>query len=147
MATFTATDFGKYIMAPHSAGEVMVAEDVVSLPNTLAANDIIKLGYLPAGCVPVDCVGYVQELDTNATDTLRITIGLLDTAGTGIISGSEMVSDLQAEAAKVFRGNAAGLNGLAVDRTNNRIIAGKVTAAGATKAAGTLRLKVLYRSI
>ena len=149
MAIFTSLNFNNpgNILAPHSAGEVMMMEDVVSLPDTLAQNDIIKLGYLPAGCTPVDLTGFVEELDTAGSDTLRITIGLLNADGDGIISGSELVSNLQAEADKVFRGNAAGLNGLAVDKINNRVIAGKVTAAGTTKAAGTLRAKLLYCAV
>ena len=56
MAIFESDNFGKTILSPQSAGEVMVCDDVVELPITLDADDIAKVGHLPAGCVPLDVI-------------------------------------------------------------------------------------------
>ena len=147
MPTFTSTNFGKHKMSPHSAGELMVLDDVVSLPITLAKDDVAKIGHLPAGCVPVDCLVYTEELDAHATAaTLKFDVGILDDAGTALASGTALITDGDASADKVVRGNGAGLAGIAPNDTTDRVIGVVITAAGATKAAGDMRVKVTYRA-
>ena len=151
MATFTATSFGQNIMSPHSAGEVMVMEEKVALPDTLTSDDIVKFGYLPAGCVMTDMIVAADELDTHGTDTLRINVGLLNSTGDDLVAGSLMVTAMNADAAvNVARAGAvvtdvAMLDPVAPTQTD-RVVAAKITAAAATAAAGDLRVKMFYRA-
>lgn len=146
MSEFEAANFGEAV-PPQSAGEVYIADGVVTLPDTLAADDIIKFGHLPADCLPVDLVVHTEELDSNATDTLRITIGLLNDAGDDIVSGSELLVGAQAEAVKTIRANGGtGFLGITRDKTKDRILAAKVTTAAATAASGKLRAIMTYRA-
>lgn len=147
MAEFESNNFGDLNIHPHSAGEVYVSDDVVELPVTLAANDIAKVGYLPAGCVPIDVMIIADELDTHATDTLRMSVGLLNDTGDGLVAASTFITGAEADVAPtVTRGNAIGMMGIAPDDENDRVLAIKVTAAGATKAAGGVRVIMTYRA-
>lgn len=147
MAEFESNNFGDLNIPPHSAGEVYVSDDVVELPVTLAADDIAKVGYLPAGCVPIDVMIIADELDTHATDTLRMSVGLLNDDGDDLVTASTFITNAEADAANtVTRGNAIGMMGIAPDDENDRVLAIKVTAAGATKAAGGVRVIMTYRA-
>lgn len=151
MATFTSTFFGQAVMAPHSAGELMVVEAVVTVTDELAADDLIKFGYLPAGCVPVDMIAAADELDTNATDTLRLSFGLLNSDGEDLVAASLMITAMNADAAvNVVRAGDVVTDVAMLDPVTpveyDRIVAAKVTAAAATPAAGDLRVKMFYRA-
>jgi len=146
MPVFTSVNFEKSILSPQSAGEVYVTDDRAELPITLALGDIIKVGYLPADCTPVDLTVHVTELDTHATDLLRYSVGLLDEAGTDLIAGTEFLVGGKAEAIKTVRGDGVGFLTTPRDKVNDRAIAVKITAAGATKAAGTMRVIMSYRA-
>lgn len=147
MAEFESNNFGDLNIPPHSAGEVYVSDDVVELPVTLAADDIAKVGYLPAGCVPIDVMIIADELDTHATDTLRMSVGLLNDTGDDLVAASTFITGAEADVKPtVTRGNAIGMMGIAPDDENDRVLAIKVTAAGATKAAGGVRVIMTYRA-
>jgi len=147
MPTFESNNFEKSILSPHSAGEVMVCDDVVELPITLAANDIAKVGYLPAGCVPIDVIVVADELDAHATDTLVMEVGLLNADEDDIITAASLVAAAQADTAPtVTRAAAVGMVGIAPDHTADRILAIKITTAAATKAAGGVRVIMTYRA-
>jgi len=146
MPVFTSINFEKSILCPQSAGEVYVTDDRAELPITLALGDIVKMGYLPADCTPTDLTIHTDELDAHAVDLLRFTVGLLDEAGTGIIAGTEFLIGGQAEAVRTIRGNGAGFLTTPLDKVNDRVLAIKITAAGATKAAGVIRTILSYRA-
>jgi len=147
MATFTSTQFGNLVMAPHSAGVVYISDDTVELPITLAADDIAKVGYLPAGCVPIDVIVVADEIDAHGTDTLVMEIGLLNDDEDDIITAASFIAAAQADTAPtVTRAAAVGMIGIAPDETNDRVVAIKITTAAATKAAGGVRVIMTYRA-
>lgn len=151
MPTFTATSFGQNIMSPQSAGEVMVMEEKVALPDTLDAGDFVKFGYLPAGCVMIDMIVAADELDTHGTDTLRINVGLLNATGDDLVAASLMVTAMKTNAAvNVVRAGAVATDVAMLDTIAptqaDRVVAAKITAAAETAAAGDLRVKMFYRA-
>jgi len=146
MPTFESNNFEKSILSPHSAGEVYVCDDKVVLPDTIVTDDIVKMGHLPADCIPIDLIIRTEELDSNATDTLRFTVGLLNDAGDDLVSGSELLVGAQAEAVKTIRGDGAGFLSITRDKVNDRILAIKVTATAATAVSGTIRAAMIYRA-
>ena len=145
--TFESNNYGNLSIPPHSAGELYVSDDIVELPNTLALNQLAAVGILPAGCVPVDVTLVADELDTNATDTLTLAVGLLNSAQDDLVAASTFITGATADSTvNVAVGNAIGMMGIAPDDENDRIIALKCTAAGATKAAGGVRVIMTYRA-
>lgn len=148
MPTFTSNFFAanKPAIAPHSAGELYVAEGTVSFPATLADGDIAKVCYLPANCMPVDLMVHTEELDSNATDTLTFSVGLLNADEDAVISGSELITGGTAEAVQTVRGAGAGFNGITRDEFNDRILAVEITADPATGAAGKMRVVMSFRA-
>lgn len=146
MAIFESDNFGKSILSPQSAGEVYVSDDRVTLPDTLTVGDLVKIGYLPADCIPIDLVVRTQELDVHATDTLRLTIGLLNAAEDDLVASSDLITGAQAEAVKTIRGDGVGFLAITRDKVNDRILAIKVTAAAETAAAGIIRAILSFRT-
>ena len=145
--TYRSNKYGDVNIPSHSAGELYVSDDVVELPNTLAINQLAAVGILPAGCVPVDVKLIADELDTNASDTLAFSVGLLNTDQDDLVAASTFITGAKTPATvNVVSGNAIGMMGIAPDKTNDRIIALKCTTAGATKAAGGVRVIVTYRA-
>jgi hypothetical protein len=147
MAEFKSNNFEKSILSPQSAGEVMVCDDVVELPITLAAGDLAQVGYLPADCVPMDVMVVADELDAHATDTLRFSVGMLNDAGDDLVTAETFITGAEADVAPtVTRAAGAGLTGIAPNKTTDRVIGLKITAAAATKAAGGIRVIMTYRA-
>lgn len=144
---FESNNFGDLVIPPHSAGEVYVMDDTVELPDDLGAGDIAKMGYLPAGCVPIDVIAVADELDGNATDTLRFSVGLLNEAGTDLVAAKTFIAGAEADTAPtVTRASGAGMLAQAPDDDDNQILAIKITAAAATGAAGGIRAIMTYRA-
>lgn len=133
-------------IAPHSAGELHIAEGTVSFPATLANNDIAKVCYLPANCIPVDLVVHTEELDSNAVDTMTFSVGLLNPAGDDIVADTEMLTGGTAEAVQTIRGAGVGFNKIERDVINDRVVAVKITADAATAAAGGMRVCLTFRA-
>jgi hypothetical protein len=147
MAEFKSNNFEQSILSPHSAGEVYVCDDVVALPVTLALADIAKVGYLPAGCVPIDVVAIADELDEHATDTLTFSVGMLNDDEDGLVAAETFITGAQADTdPTVTRAAGAGLKGITPNKTTDRMLGIKITAAGATKAAGNIRVIMTYRA-
>jgi hypothetical protein len=134
--------------------------DVVALPfecdipatgDGTAINDIIEMGNLPAGHVPVDVIFSATDLDTNGAPAHAVSFGVLNAGKT----------DISTDAAD---GGAAWQTGIVVGQagTMSRLTAAaaytvtpvdaqralgfKVTTAALTKAAGKLRALVLCRA-
>jgi hypothetical protein len=149
MATFTSdliTNLARRpLVLPQSTGEVVCQSAVVSVPVTHAADDIIKLNVLPANCVIVDFKLLLEELDAHATDTLTYDVGILDSAGTGLVSGSKLISAGVSDSDLLQSINVAeGMLNIGVD-DEARTIAAKITYVAATKAAGTATGILTYR--
>lgn len=149
MATFTSdliTNIKRRpLVIPDTAGAAVVQSAVVSVPVTHAANDIIKLNVLPAGCLIVDFKLVLEELDSNASDTLTYDLGILNSDGDGLVSGTKLISAGQSDADTVQSINVAeGMLNIGVD-DEDRTIAAKITAVAATKAAGTATGILTYR--
>lgn len=126
------------------AGCVVAVKGKASVPNTLAANDIIKLAKLPAGYLVEDVLLRSTDLDTNSSPAITISVGILNDDGDDLVSGSEFIVESTA-------GQAGGLarmdkKSAACDTVYaaDKIIAAKVVTAGATKAAGTVSATVSY---
>lgn len=142
--------------APHSAREVHQVDGIVSLPDTLAANDLAKLVELPAHCIPVDCVLISDDLDTNATPTIVFDVGILNAAGTDLVPSSDLISaSIIGQTGGTERMNSkecsfAPATWLA-EATSPKIyakktVALKVTTVAATKAAGYVYFRLYYRA-
>jgi hypothetical protein len=147
MTTFESNNFEKSILSPHSAGEVYVSDDIVALPVTLALNDLAKVGHLPADCIPIDVVAIADELDEHATDTLTFSVGMMNDDGDDLVTAETFITGAQADTdPTVTRAAGAGLKGIARNKTTDRVLGIKITAAGATKAAGNVRVIMTYRA-
>lgn len=149
MATFSTdliTNLARRpLVIPDCAGCVTAQQATVSIPNTHAANDIIKLGVLPAGCAIVDFKLVSAELDTNATDTLAYDCGVLNSTADGLVTNTKLISAGKMEVAKVQGINTAeGMASIGVS-TSDRTIAIKITNVAATKAAGAVSSILTYR--
>lgn len=144
---FEANNYDDLIIPPHSAGEVYVVDDTVELPDTLGVGDIAKIGKLPAGCVPLDVLAVADELDSNATDTLRFSVGLMNSGETDLETAKTFITGAEADTAPtVTRASGAGMLALTPDDDDDQVLAVKITAAGATKAAGGIRVMMTYRA-
>lgn len=126
--------------------------DVPASGDGTNLNDTLEMGVLPAGHVPVDAIYSSDDLDTNGAPALALSFGVLNAAKT----------DLSTAAAD---GGAVWASGLTIGQTgalarqsakaivdvlpseSDRSLAYKVTTAGATKAAGKLRVTVLARAV
>lgn len=106
--------------------------------TALAAGDIIDLGNLEAGVKPMDVTLIADDLDTNGTPTITLTVGILNAAGTDI--------DAAATSTWIAASNVAQTGGIARATTANAYLSGassdnrrlgvKVVAGPATHAAG-----------
>lgn len=133
------------VVYPGAAGTVVAQQATAAVPNTHAANDIITLGILPAGCAIVDLRLVVDELDTHATDTLAYDCGVLNSAGNGLVTNTKLVAAGKMEAVKVQAINTAeGLKNIGVSDAD-RTIAILITNVAATKGAGNVTSIMQYR--
>jgi len=126
------------------AGCVVAVKGKADVPNSLAANDLIKLAKLPAGYLVGDVKVRASDLDTNVSPTITITVGILNSTGDDLDSGSEFIiaSTVAQAGGQVSMDKAS----VACDTpyTTDKIIAAKVVNAATTKAAGTVRATVEY---
>ena len=111
---------------------------VVALTTALALNDVINFFYLPMGAtIRGASLRASTPLDTNGSPTLTIDVGY--TGSTAAIYSQSLAGS-----------SATGSDGnplfaeLDVQLTADTLIFATVHAAGATKAAGSLRLKIDY---
>lgn len=126
------------------AGVVLEAIGTAVVTDDLAKDDVIYLCKLPAGHQPVDFQLEATDLDTNAAPTITLSVGVLDAAGTGLVTNTHFLTDSDvAQAGGIVRADV--LDGLGLlPATADRIIAIQITTVAATKAAGTIRGKLAY---
>lgn len=130
------------------AGDVITNDyfvDVAAADITL--NDVIDIGILPANHTVADMVLIADDLDTNATPTVALDVGVMsgtpgDTTSVRTCGNEFFAADVGARTGAVSRmSKKAGF--LVLPSTADRSIGVKFQAAAATAAAGRIRLRVL----
>jgi predicted RecA/RadA family phage recombinase len=149
--TIIASDFSKGLrptVTADCAGGVVVQDLFIDVTAAqIVSGDIVDLGILPAYHTVVDAVLLPDDLDSNATATLTLDVGLMSgTPGdteTARTCGAELFSgDTGAQSGTATRMSAAG--GFKILATeSNRSIGVKFATAAATAAAGRIRLRLL----
>jgi len=128
---------------------IVIVGDYVTVAG-VAATDVIEMGILPAGYVPVDAILAADDCDSNATPTITLDLGLMsgvagvvDTARTG---GSEaFAASTVAQAGGVARMALAAFTQVA-PMGADRGIGVRLAAGAATLVVGAkLRLTVIAR--
>ncbi len=143
MATFTAKGVADnaYVITALGKGQPVVNQGSYEVPATLAADDLVKLAFLPAEHTLVDVILEADDLDTNGTPTITISVGTLNSAGDDI-ENLVITTSTVAQGGGVAR--AATVAGLQVAASSSdRVLTAKIITGGATAAAGTLKLKAI----
>jgi hypothetical protein len=142
----------KPLLTPQGA-EVVAARFTIALGTAdLDASDIGAFAKLPAGCVPVDMVVDMTDMDTS-TAALVLTFGVLETAAATALStatangGGVWGATTAVNAAATQRLTLTGNNMANVAATTeDRLVGCIVTTAPTAAAAGTLGLTMTYRN-
>ena len=140
---------GRPPASPHSAGEVYVSAGQYEVSALLAADDLIGLAVLPAGCMPVDFMLATADLeDSSATPAITLTVGILNDDEDDIVANSNFITtDTVGQAGGVQRANLATfLASIDVDEDDDRIIVAKVVTAATDPKGGTVYGNLLYRA-
>lgn len=143
MATYTAEQAKPYwpIINETIAGGLRAVRGVYVLSGALALNDIIQMCVLPAQHVLVDCILDTDDLDTNGTPTISLSVGVPGVANALISSSTVGRTGGVARLDQV-----AGLRLTASD--NDTVVQITVSATPATSATtGTIGLTLLYRPV
>lgn len=128
----------------------VIVGDYTTVAGDGVLNDVIELGILPAGYVPVDAILATEDLDSNGAPTVTLDLGLL--SGTaGEANGARTCSNEGFAASTV--GQAGGIArptkkdwALIAPTTADRGIGVKLAAATATLVVGAkIRLTVIAR--
>lgn len=113
----------------------------------LAVNNIVDIGLLPAGHTVTDMILLPGDLDTSATPTVALDVGMMSGTPGDIVSvrtcGSEFfAADIGARTGAASRmSQATGF--LVKASAADRSIGVKIQAAATTAAAGRIRLRVI----
>ena len=120
---------------PHGSEIVHVTLEY-SLAAALVVNDVIHMGDLPEDCVPVDAVLDTDDLDTNVTPLITLSLGVLVAALTSIDTGAT-----SGGAAWISASTVAQAGGMVRPTTNAlwRTTVRKSTPSGSTPATDQLR--------
>lgn len=139
---------------PTPAGaEILAARFVVALTAAdLVANNVGHIGYLPAGCVPVNVLVDGTDMDSGAA-AMVLQVGLLDATGTALSTaaadgggfwGATAPTNTAFHQHLTMNGNAIAT--VANNTTADRKIGVRVATAPTTPVAGSLAVTVLYRA-
>ena len=141
-----AVKTGAPIVTARGAGEVIANMGTVEVDAELAANDTVALAWLPAGHVPVDVILEADDLDTDGTPAITLTVGILNAARDDLTANTDFLTASTAAQAggAVHADNVKGLQ--LASSTSDRVIGAKVITAADVPAAGTLKLTVLSRA-
>jgi len=117
----------------------------------LTVNTIGQIGVLPAGCIPTQLIVDCDDIDSNATPTVAMSIGVLNAAGTALSTSTDDGGGYWATS--VVTGKAGGMDfptTKALQRVNqtssDRKIGILITTAAATAVAGTIGVTLYYRA-
>lgn len=148
MATLTATRAadGFPVFKGHGAGYLQVAYGSYDMSTNPTANDVLELCKVPAGAVILGGYLRMEDLDSNATETLDVDVGTADDADAfgnfGVRTG-DAVTDYLPEGGILLPLHGTLKDG-PVTCTNETTIQLTWIAAAATFAAGTVTLVVHY---
>lgn len=132
-------------ITPSQAGEVKAVRGSVTLPNTLAANDIVELVPLPAGCVPVDVIVDADDLDS-AGPTITLTAGIVNAAGDDLVANTDFfTASTVAQAGGIQRMDKKTGPRIA-SSSSTRNVGLKVIAAATAKVQGVVGMTLFYRA-
>jgi hypothetical protein len=140
MATYL-NDYAKGLKpmpTPSDSGVVAIRLNI-TVP-AMAANDVLALGFLPAGCVPVDVALDYDDLDTGSTAV--VSAGILNSALTAI-SGTAWMSGVNVQSPGFSRRTTNAVDRVAVDNVNDRPVGVVFTGAGTGN--GELGMTIWYR--
>jgi hypothetical protein len=112
---------------------------------SLAAGDIIDLGPLPANVAPLDVMLVTDDLDTNGTPTITLSVGLLNAGKTDLNGGTNetwITASTVGQAGGIARATTAAVYLLGAS-TSERRLGIKVVAAAATGTGAGEKIAVL----
>jgi hypothetical protein len=151
------------------AGELLNAKYTVAVSSALALGDLILFGKLPAGHEPVDGNTFASDIDTGGAPVVAFTVGILNDAGTDLVSGTDFITATTVGTAGTLArfdkqtglnlapqtgyattdigtgGTVSAVNGNAYVHNGDRVLAAKVTTAAQTPAAGTVGISITYK--
>lgn len=154
MATTFTNDYadGKQPMPEPEGGEVVNVRLAYSIGAALVINDIMHVGYLPAGCVVVDSDVDTDDLDTNGTPTILLEAGVLNTGLTDVddakSGGASWIgASTIGQTGGLQRATDKAVKRVPVDKVNALPVGIHVSAAPATGAtSGEVALNLSYRA-
>lgn len=117
-----------------------------------ALNDVVEMGLLPAGHLPVDMILDADDLDSNGAPAILLSVGILNAGKTAIDTAASsggaawITNSNVAQAGGIARPTAAAITRVAVDNTNSRSVGVLVATGPATGTAGKIGMTMLYRS-
>lgn len=128
-------------ITPDEAGDIYCVRGSLTVPATLALNDVVQMVKLPADCVPTE---FTLDFDALAASGLAMSIGFTD--GTSGQTGAEFrAAGALANAAGIQRMDSNLVSRIASVSTGDRTVGVTVTTAGTTPAAGVLGFTMNYR--
>lgn len=127
------------VLSADGANDLVPIVATYTVPAGLALNDVIELGCLQAGYVPVDLIVALPQIDSNGSPTVTLNAGILSgnwqDTGTRTCGNEFFAADTTARAGGVARMQKAAGAQIA-PTTNDRSWGLKVQAAIATLATG-----------
>lgn len=155
MATFTAAQAATTypILKPSTAGVLCVAYGTIEVTANPVAADIYQMCRLPKGAIVHGGVIYSDDLDTNATETLNLSVGwaangvdAANASGLGLlgVQGTDTVAGIKPEAGYNYPLGGTLITDPPLAFGAETIIQVTCVATAATFAAGTLSLRVYY---
>jgi hypothetical protein len=125
--------------------DTIIPIEATAVMAAAAAGDIVKGFILPANHVPHDMMLIADDLDTNGTPTITLTVAVLNAGFTDITASTEfIIASTVAQAGGVVRADKkVGL--CLAPSTSDRWIGVKIVAASATFQAGSITLVGSYR--
>lgn len=135
-----------------AGGEVVATRFSLTLATgDLALNDIGAVGVLPAGCIPVGLLVDSDDLDSNGTPTVAMSVGILNAAEDALSTAAADGGAVWGSGLTVAQaGGQVQVLGKALSRVSasqsDRKIGALVSTAAATAAAGEIGLTLLYRA-
>lgn len=129
----------KMMPTPQGA-EVIAVRLPITVPASMLSTEALGLGFLPAGCLPVDCALDYDDLDTGATGA--VSFGLLN-AGMTALDGTGWIVAQSVQSAGYTRRSTNTLDRVTVSETDRPV---GVVFTGNASGAGALAATLMYRS-
>ncbi len=130
-------------------GAIVVEEATVALTDALAADDVAVLCPIPAGHKIVDAILVADDLDSNGTPTIAVSVGVYndDDDSPDLEANKDLITaSTVAQGGGVARADQADGLGLAV-ADSKQWAALKVDTGAATAVAGNVTLRLLTQAV